>query len=179
MNAEDGTIERLDPRTGKLAHTIGIGADVNDVAIGFGSVWVADGNDGTVTRIDPVAAQVQRKLQLAAPDALGPNTVFFVATDNRYVWASLGDRLLRIDPATNRVTGRLVVGAPTTLTTGGGSVWVTTVSERLLRIDSRSLKITASHELSSGAIGASFGDGGLWLVDGPRTSTGSTHSPSP
>ena len=59
--------------------------------------------------------------------------MFFVATDNRYVWATLGDQLLRIDPATNRVTGGCVVGVPTTLATGGGSVWVTTNSERLLR----------------------------------------------
>jgi DNA-binding SARP family transcriptional activator/streptogramin lyase len=166
VNADDGTVNELDPGTGRLVHTIGIGADVNDVAIGFGSVWIADGNDGTVTRIDPTAGQVQRTLQLTPPDALGPNTVFFVATDTRHVWVTLGDRLLRIDPATNRVTGRLAVGAPTTLAIGDGSVWVTTVSERLLRIDSRSLKVTASAELNSGAIGASFGDGGLWLVDG-------------
>ncbi len=148
VNADDGTVNELDLATGRLAHTIGIGADVNDVAIGFGSVWIADGNDGTVTRIDSAAGRIERTLQLTAPDALGPNTVFFVATDNRYVWVTLGDQLLRIDPATNRVTGRLAVGAPTTLATGGGSVWVTTVSERLLRIDSRSVKLTASPELS-------------------------------
>jgi DNA-binding SARP family transcriptional activator/streptogramin lyase len=166
VNADDGTVNELDPDTGRLVHTIGIGADVNDVAIGFGSVWIADGNDGTVTRIDPAAGQVERTLQLTAPDALGPSTVFFVATDTRYVWVTLGDQLLRIDPATNTVTGRLVVGAPATIATGGGSVWVTTISERLLRIDSRSLKVTASAELSSGATRASFGDGSLWLVDG-------------
>jgi DNA-binding SARP family transcriptional activator/streptogramin lyase len=166
VNADDGTVNELDPGTGRLVHTIGIGADVNDVAIGFKSVWIADGNDGTVTRIDPTAGQVQRTLHLTAPDALGPNTVFFVATDSRHVWVTLADRLLRIDPTTNRVTGRLVVGAPTALATGNGSVWVTTVSERLLRIDSRSLKLTASAELSGGAIGATFGDGALWLVNG-------------
>ncbi len=166
VNADDGTVNELDLATGRLTHTIGIGADVNDVAIGFGSVWIADGNDGTVTRIDSAAGRIERTLQLTAPDALGPNTVFFVATDSRYVWVTLGDQLLRIDPATNRVTGRLTVGAPTTLATGGGSVWVTTISQHLLRIDSRSVKLTASPELSRTAIGASFGDGSLWLVDG-------------
>ena len=165
VNADDGTVNELDPGTGRVAHTIGIGADVNDVSIGFGSVWIANGNDGTVTRIDPAVGQVQRTLQLTAPEALGPSTVFFVAVDNHDVWATLGDRLLRIDPATNRVTGRLAVGAPTTLAAGAGSIWVTTASERLLRIDPRSLKVTASVELSGGAIGAAFGDGALWLVN--------------
>ncbi len=166
VNADDGTVNELDSTSGRLVRTIGVEADVNDVAIGFGSVWVADGNDGTVTRIDPAAGQIQQTLQLTAPAALGPNTVFFVATDNRYVWVTLGDRLLRIDPETNRITGHRVVGAPTTLTTGDGSVWVTTISERLLRIDSRTLKLTASPALSRGAVGASFGRSGLWIVDG-------------
>jgi DNA-binding SARP family transcriptional activator/streptogramin lyase len=169
-NAEDGTVNELDPATGKLVHTIGLGSDVNDVAVAFNSVWIADGNDGTVTRIDPSAGQIERTLQLAAPDALGPSTVFFVAADNRYVWATLADRVLRIDPSTNRVTGRLAVGAPTSLETGDGSVWVTTISELLLRIDPGSLKVTARVNLAGGAaISAAFGEGALWLVYGyPR-----------
>jgi DNA-binding SARP family transcriptional activator/DNA-binding beta-propeller fold protein YncE len=168
-NADDGTVNELDPHTGKLEHTIGVGTDINDLAIGFDSVWVADGNDGTVTRIDPTTAEIQRTLQLAAPDALGPSTVFFVAADDRYVWATLADRVLRIDPATNRVTGRVAVGAPTSLETGGGSVWVTTLAERLIRIDPGSLKVTASVDLDNPAFSASFGEDALWLVHGyPR-----------
>jgi DNA-binding SARP family transcriptional activator/streptogramin lyase len=166
VNADDGTVDELAPGTGKLVRTIGVGSDVNDVAIAFGSVWVADGNDGTLTRIDAASGQIQRRLQLTAPDALGPSTVFFVAADGRYVWTTLGDRLLRIDPKTNAVTGRLSVGAPTALATGGGSVWVTTIAERLLRIDPRSVTLTGSIDRSNAAVGASFGDAALWLVDG-------------
>jgi streptogramin lyase len=166
VNADDGTVDELDPITGKLLHTIGIGSDVNDLAVGFGSVWVADGNDGTLTRIDATTGQVQRTLQLAQPGTLAPTTVFFVATDRRYVWTTLADALLRIDPATNRVSGRVTVGAPSTLTAGGGSVWVTTISERLVRIDARSLRITASSDLSNGPVAAALGGNALWLVYG-------------
>ena len=166
VNAEDGTVNELDPRTGKLLHTVGIGADVNDAAVGFGSVWVADGNDGTLTRIDAATGQVQRTLQLAAPGTLAPTTVFFVATDGRYVWATLAGVLLRIDPATNRVDGRVTVGAPLTLATGGGSVWVTIIAEHLLRIDPASLKITASTDMSNGSFATAFGEKALWLVYG-------------
>jgi DNA-binding SARP family transcriptional activator len=89
-NADDGTVDQLDSRTGRLVHTIGVGADVYTVAVGFGSVWVAGGNDGTVIRIDPTLGQVQRTLTLGNPLSLAPNSVFFVATDNRYVWVTRG-----------------------------------------------------------------------------------------
>ena len=37
-NAEEGSVTRLDPATGKFVATIGTGADVSDIAVGFGSV---------------------------------------------------------------------------------------------------------------------------------------------
>src|SRR5581483_9582450 len=124
-NADDGTVDRLDPKTGRIVRTIGIGADINDVATGFDSVWVADGNDGTVTRIDPSVNQVEQTIAPSPRAALAADPVFFVATDDRYVWATRGAELLRIDPATNAVTGRLRLGAANALATGGGFVWLT------------------------------------------------------
>jgi DNA-binding SARP family transcriptional activator len=168
-NADDGTVDQLDPRTGRLVHTIGVGADVFTLAIGFASVWVAGGNDGTVIRIDPVLGQVQRTMQLANTLSLAPEPVFFVATDNQYVWATRGDELVRIDPRTDQVDGHVAVGAATSLSTGSGSVWVTTVSERLVRVDARSVKVTDTSTLSSGAIAAAYGNGGLWLTDGSES----------
>ena len=38
---------RIDPDSHEVVKTIGLGADVNSVAVGFGSVWVAGGNDET------------------------------------------------------------------------------------------------------------------------------------
>ena len=163
-NADDGTVDQLDSRTGRLVHTIGVGADVYTVAVGFGSVWVAGGSDGTVIRIDPTLGQVQRTLTLANPLSLAPNSVFFVATDNRYVWVTRGGQLLRIDPRTDQTVGQVAVGAATSLATGAGSVWVTTVSERLVRVDAHSVKVTASSVLSTAAIAGAYGAGGLWLT---------------
>jgi DNA-binding SARP family transcriptional activator len=165
-NAEDGTVSRLAPSTGKLVRTIGIGADVNDIAVGFGSVWVADGNDGTVTRIDPSLNQVQATVVPTSKATLGPDPVFYVAVDSRYVWATRGNELLRIDPSSDQVDRHLDVGTPTGLTTGGGSVWVTTQDERLLRIDPQTATPTGSQTLPSGAVAPVFTRGLLWLIVG-------------
>jgi DNA-binding SARP family transcriptional activator/streptogramin lyase len=163
-NAEDGTIDRLDPATGKLVANVGTGADVNDIATGFDSVWVADGNDGSVTQIDP-RLDVREDTILLGGRSPAPNPVFYVAVDSRYVWATRGDELLRIDPRTNAVDARVIVGTPTGLTTGGGSVWVTTLSERLLRIDARTVKETDSQAFSAGLAAPVYTHGALWLLN--------------
>jgi DNA-binding SARP family transcriptional activator/streptogramin lyase len=163
-NAEDGTVDRLDPATGKLVAYIGTGADVNDLAVGLGSVWVADGNDGTVTRIDPRLDAREATIPLGG-GGLAPDPVFYIAVDSHYVWATRGDQLLRIDPSTNTVDGHVSVGTPTGLTTGGGSVWVTTQSERLLRIDPQTAKETDSQLFASGLGTPVYARGSLWLLN--------------
>jgi streptogramin lyase len=163
-NAEDGTVDRLDPANGKLVANIGTGADVNDIAVGFGSVWVADGNDGTVTQIDPRLNERVETIPLGG-QGLAPDPVFYVAVDSRYVWATRGDQLLRIDPRTNRVDGHLSVGTPTGLATGGGAVWVATQSERLLRIDPETAKQTDSQLFAEGLSAPAYIRGSLWVVN--------------
>jgi len=163
-SADDGTLSRLDPSTGGLVHPIGIGADVNGVAVGFGSVWVAGGNDGTVTRIDPSLNQIERTISPGGQPALAPNPIFFLAVDGHYVWATQGNQLLRIDPSTNLVDRRVTVGSPTGLAAGGSYVWVTTNSERLLRIDPSTATPTAVQVLQAQAIAPLFARGSLWLI---------------
>jgi streptogramin lyase len=144
--------------------TIGIGAEVSDVAVGFGSVWVAGGNDGTVVRIDPKLNQIERTISPAAASVVAPSAIFFVAVDDRYVWVTQGNELLRIDPATNQVDGRVTVGSPLGLAAGGGYVWVTNGAERLLRIEAAKAELTTSQLLPGGAFSPVFTRGSLWLM---------------
>jgi len=167
-NAVDGTVDRLDPATGKPVATIGVGADLYGVAVGFGSVWVADGNDGTVTRIDPRINRVETTIPPREQPTLAPAPVFYIAVDSRYVWATRGDELLRINPSTNRVDGHVSIGIPTGLTTGGGYVWVTTQGEQLLRIDgdARNMKEAGSQNLSGIAFAPVYARGTVWVIVG-------------
>jgi DNA-binding SARP family transcriptional activator len=165
-NGEDGTVDRLDPATGRFqgqSHPIGIGGDdLSDLAIGFHAVWVANGNAGTVTRIDPSLGQVVATIPRNPKQTVAPDPVFYVAYGSHYVWATRANELLRIDPHTNQIDKRLVIGTPTGLATGGGSVWVTTQSG-LRRIDPVRVQ-EISHRLFGYAHAPVYARGSVWLI---------------
>jgi YVTN family beta-propeller protein len=164
-NADDGTVARIDPKSYRVVKTIGVGADVTDIAIGFGSVWVADGNDGTITRIDPRLNAIEATLNLGRMDPMSLNPVFFVAIGPTRVWATRGGRVLRIDPTSNEVDERIPVGNPIGLATGADSVFVTTLDERVLRIDPGTAAVTATYQLPRSAVAPLVTGGSLWLID--------------
>jgi DNA-binding SARP family transcriptional activator/streptogramin lyase len=172
-NADDGTVDRLDPETGRVVATIGIGADVSDVATGFDSVWVADGNDGTITQVDPAQDGIERTISPSGAAGILTLPIFFVATDDRYVWAIQGAKLLRIDPRTGLVTKNVAIGgAPTALATGGGFVWITTVDDRIVRVDAHTLTVSTGPRLAAPAYSAVYSDGAFWiLVPSPNSGT--------
>jgi DNA-binding SARP family transcriptional activator/DNA-binding beta-propeller fold protein YncE len=165
-NGGDQTVSRIDTRTRKIVSTIGIGRDVEDLAAGFGSLWVADGNDGTLTRIDPEHDSVEATLFFGAQNDLDPRPVFSVATGEGSVWATRGNELLRIDPATSQVTMRTHVEAPLGLAVGGGSVWVATAVDRILRIDARTGAVTGTTSLAGQPIAPLLAAGSLWTIVG-------------
>lgn len=142
-NAEDGTVSRIDPQTHEVVRVIGAPSPV-DLAIGVDAVWIASGIDGTVSRIDPKTNDVVAEIDLRGPDPTAPLTVQGVATGEGAAWASVGQKLVRIDVATNTVDKSVDVGAAALgAAVGHGSVWVVTAAERLLRIEPTSLAVTA------------------------------------
>jgi streptogramin lyase len=54
VTSSDRTVTRLDPATGEIVGApLPVGDEPGSVSVGEGAVWVANGGDGTVTRIDP------------------------------------------------------------------------------------------------------------------------------
>jgi virginiamycin B lyase len=147
---------------------IGIGTDVHDVATGFGAVWVADGTDGTVTRIDPKLNTVEKTIRLE-PENETPEPVFWIATGAGAVWATHGNTVVQIDPATNLVRSRVDIPAPTGLTAGLGAAWVVTQNQRLVEIRPgsnrvRTRAIGRRFHFEADALAPIVGAGSLWLI---------------
>jgi streptogramin lyase len=102
--------------------TIRVGKKPRGVAVGYGSVWVANSTQRTITRINPRKRKAVQTIKLQ----VNPTRV---ATGGGGVWvtARYADQLIRIDPGRREVRERARTGSePYALdVVSGGAVWVT------------------------------------------------------
>jgi YVTN family beta-propeller protein len=119
LGAPAGVVLRVDARRGR-ARRIPVGRFPVGVAVGFGSVWVAEREDDTVRRIDPVTGRTRRVIavgHLPASVAVGQESV--------WVTSQCAGTVSRIDPASNRVVRTIELGYhPFGLAVGDGFAWV-------------------------------------------------------
>ena len=122
----DGRIVRVDPRTRRVQTVVRplITGFVASMASGFGSVWAAR-HDGTVVRIDGHSGRVEKTFF----ERWYPGEV---AVGRGFIWVGDGDRhVYRLDPRTNRITGRVrVPGRLWGLAAGPAGVWFVTAPAR-------------------------------------------------
>ena len=74
----------LDPRSGRIVKSIGVGGDPAAVAVGAGSVWLAG---GSVSEVDPVTNEVVRTLPVGGRT----KTPCGIAATRDAVWVAIGD----------------------------------------------------------------------------------------
>jgi YVTN family beta-propeller protein len=86
----------------------------------FGSIWVANYADGTVSRLDPATG----RLQATIPVSGGPNALA-VASGSLWVADEFTSSISAIDPATSSVRRTLPVGgSAASLTADAGGLWL-------------------------------------------------------
>lgn len=132
------------------------------VAVGFGSIWVVNGD--ALYRLDP-GEPGSAPIRIPAGEA--PDDV---ALDGRYVWVAdeTGDRAIRVDPDSNSATGSVVIGdEPRSVTTGGGSVWAISAGDATLtRIDPETVEIVGRPlEVGLRPTSVAYGQGRVWVTD--------------
>jgi hypothetical protein len=137
-----GALLRVDPGTGR-ARTVLWSTRLGRVTAAFGDAWAADGR--TVVRVEGRAGGgVLARIPVggvAIDVTAGPRNVWVLAFERRRV------RLVRVDARANRVTAvRLLPGLPSSVAVSAGGVWVGLLgsTERLLRLDPRTLRVRAS-----------------------------------
>jgi hypothetical protein len=92
------------------------------------------------------------------------------------VWMAVGDRLLRLDPATDRVTASIPIApkdsGPAGLAFGAGAVWApVAVPGSIWRVDPRSNKVVARIPLGeslAGFIGVAASEQAVWITSGEQ-----------
>jgi YVTN family beta-propeller protein len=163
----------LDPRVQAVIQT---GPAAHGVAVGFGSVWVANHHGGSVSRIDPTTNEVIATIPLGE----GPGRL---TTGYGYVWVDdyNGGGFWRIDPKTNKAHELWspsasahwdgVCGNPAA---GEGAIWaIGGPNGPLFKVDPSSGRVIATAKIdgcgdgvTDGSAGVAVGAGSLWVGSG-------------
>ena len=146
-----------------LAAAIPMGAAPGDIAVGEGSIWVSNADEGTVTRIDAKTRTVVQTIDVG-------NGPAGIAVGAGFVWVanSLDGTVSRIDPRQRggRAQQTIRVGnQPVGVAVGEGAVWVANTADKTLsRIDPETGRPGRPISTGDGADVLAVGRSGVWVA---------------
>ena len=147
-----------------VAKAIALARAPSAIAVGAGSVWAIDGEQGVVRRIDPDSGKVLRIIRAG-------NAPVAIAVGEGAVWVANGedDSVSRIDPRTSSVTKAISVGEqPAAVATGGGSVWVANSGDgSVSRIDPRTNRVIDVLAVGHSPKGVAVAGDAAWVTIRP------------
>jgi YVTN family beta-propeller protein len=170
-------VARIDPETNRLAgRPVRTGASPQSLAVGGGSLWVANHDERTVTRIDLASGKVVADIPV-------PSEPHRVAWGAGAAWVGNwhDNSVSRIDPQTNRVVASPIPIGPHhagNLVVGAGSVWVTSDYRMdpapqdvvVVRIDSQTNRAVETISVGGHPIDVAATEGAIWVsVANPGT----------
>jgi YVTN family beta-propeller protein len=159
----------IDPKTNRVVQQIGVGTQPGAIAVGDGTVWVANSDDKTISRIDTATRTVAHTIPLTA-------TPTGVAVSGGTVWVAEGPAgsLARLDPQFNTVAKtipglagqvRVSGGSAGSVAVGGGSVWVAYGSSDVAQIDPGANRTVANGFAGFGPAAIAYGEGAVWVAN--------------
>jgi DNA-binding SARP family transcriptional activator len=157
----------IDPQRSRVVGHVPVGRRPVAVAIGHGSVWVANADDGTVSRIHPDRHEVIRTIGIGAP-------AIDLAVTTDAVWVANGSdgTVSRIDPRADAVVETIdlrgssdLVWNPTyAVDADDDSVWIAAGPHHVLRIDPATNEPSAIIDVGQVPVGVALGEDALWVV---------------
>ena len=170
------SLTRLNPKTGAVVATVrGVGRKLVGVATGQGAVWALDETGVQAVRVDPKSNRVAAHVPL--PSGQTPNAV---AAGPEGVYVATGPSVIaRIDPATNRLSGREDGDGAYDLTTGLGFVWGSNFLDGdVKRITPSGISVTSVKAgLGKEPRFISAGPDAVWVLNSDRTMTRLSQAP--
>jgi len=157
----------IDPDRARVVGHVLVGRRPVAVAGGHGSVWVANADDGTVSRIDPDRREVIRTIGIGAPAidlSVGPDAV----------WVANGSdgTVSRIDPKADAVVETIdlrgsseVAWNPTyAVDAESEAVWIAAGPHQVVRIDPATNEPVAIIDVGDVPVCVAYGEDALWVA---------------
>ena len=153
----------IDAQSNRVVGGAPVGVRPSSVTAGAGSIWVANTDDRTISRLDPVTRALQRTISLDA-------TPTGIAAGKDAIWVVNGllGSVSRIDPELNQVTASIDVAPRSSsgaVAVGGGSVWAVFGNSVLGRIDSVRGRLAKTGVAGGSPSGIAVGEGAVWTAN--------------
>ena len=157
----------IDPQRSRVVGHVLVGRRPVAVALGHGSVWVANADDGTVSRIDQDRHELIRTIGIGAP-------AIDLAVTTDAVWVANGSdgTVSRIDPGADAVvetidlrgSSELVWNPAYAVEADDDSVWIAAGPRHVLRIDPTTNEPSAIIDVGHVPVALALGEEALWVV---------------
>jgi YVTN family beta-propeller protein len=162
------SVAAIDVRSDRVVGAVPVGDRPGGIAFGWGSLWVANLDDQTISRIDPGTPRTLGVVRVPGPPtgiAAGPRGLWVVES------AETSSVLVgRVDPVFNTFgtvarIGNVVPSGPGAIATQGNSVWVAPSTGELTRLDGIAGKFAWQRDPNASPAGIAIGEGATWLTD--------------
>ena len=159
----------IDPRSDGVIAAVPVGTRPGAITFGSGSVWIANQDDQTISRIDPATLQALRTLSVAeVPTGLAAsNNAIWVAgasPDGSGALVNAINTVFDEVGPTERV-GDVWGGGTVRVASQGDAVWVAPFGGLLSRLGAMTGHVVQQLDPSSGGSAIAVGGGAVWLTD--------------
>jgi virginiamycin B lyase len=164
-SAQKNTVSRIDPRANRVVEHIVVGkGPCSGLASGFGSIWVPNCGDKTITRLDAKTGKATATWPQTIAHSEGGVAVgagsFWMMADNK-------GTLARIDPANDTVIKSITIAAGSyAVAFGNDAVWITSTDQNLLtRVSPKTNAVEATIPIGPKPRFLTVGAGSVWTLN--------------
>ena len=174
VRAPPNSLAAIDTGSNRVTAVVPVGDRPGAVVFGSGSLWVANLDDQTVSRIDPSTLRTVRTISVDAPPtglAVADGAVWVLESnlDPDAFPSSSNVAVGGIDTEFNTPGPTVRIGdvAPATsaIAADGDSVWVAPTGGRLTLLNATTGTPTKSWDPNASPVGIAVGEGAVWLTD--------------
>ena len=174
ITVSGNAVAEIDTQSNLVTGQVQVGARPAGIVFGARSLWVANLDDQTISRVDPTALTVSRDISVTDPPtglAASPGSVWVVGSTP----TSPSVTVRRIDPRFDNVAGKtridnVVPGGAGSAATRGADVWVAPSSGLLTRLSAPGLDVVRQIDPNAGPTAVAVGAGAVWVTDSDANS---------
>jgi YVTN family beta-propeller protein len=169
LRAVPNSVAGIDTQSNRVVAQVGVGARPSAIAYGSRSLWVANLDDQTISRVNPRTLQALRTLSLGAPPtgiAAAGGRVWVVSSPPTGQHVSVNG----IDPQFNSIgrtvrIGNVVPGFPAAIVARNGALWVAPYSGLMTRLDPRTGRVVKQLDPNAAPTAIDLAGDAIWATD--------------